>query len=110
MAPLAYLISLLFSLPAIAYAIRSGWLRPILKTALLLTPPGLVWDWVMTSYLGVWIFNEGEVMGIWLFGLPLEEYLFFVVVTMAVSSVALAMGKKVILGHSDPILATAHIR
>lgn len=39
----------------------------------------LVWDYFKTSY-GVWGFNPEYVLGIYLFGLPLEEILFFITV------------------------------
>lgn len=42
----------------------------------------LVWDYIFT-YKNVWSFNDDYIMGIKLFGLPLEEMLFFVTVPFA---------------------------
>ncbi len=39
----------------------------------------LVWDYFKTKY-GVWGFNESYIIGLKLFGLPLEEILFFITV------------------------------
>ncbi|MCS6934135.1 MAG: lycopene cyclase domain-containing protein [Chitinophagales bacterium] len=42
----------------------------------------LVWDYFKTRY-GVWGFNDRYILGVKLFGLPLEEILFFVTVPYA---------------------------
>ena len=42
----------------------------------------IVWDIFFTAW-GVWSFNPGFVVGIYFFGLPLEEYLFFLFIPYA---------------------------
>jgi len=42
----------------------------------------LVWDYFKTRY-GVWSFNDKYIIGIRALGMPLEEYLFFIVVPYA---------------------------
>ena len=42
----------------------------------------LVWDYFKTKY-GVWSFNDKYIIGIKTFGMPLEEYLFFIAVPYA---------------------------
>jgi lycopene cyclase domain-containing protein len=42
----------------------------------------LIWDYFKTKY-GVWSFSDRYVVGIRFFGMPIEEYLFFIVVPYA---------------------------
>lgn len=42
----------------------------------------LVWDWIFTL-TGVWSFNADYILGVYFFGLPLEEILFFITVPFA---------------------------
>ncbi len=51
---------------------------PCLLTALFF----LLWDGVFTA-LGVWSFNPDYVIGVFLFGMPLEEFLFFICIPFA---------------------------
>ncbi len=51
---------------------------PALVTALFF----VIWDVFFTA-LGVWSFSPGFVVGIYFFGLPLEEYLFFIFIPYA---------------------------
>ena len=51
---------------------------PALVTALFF----VIWDIFFTAW-GVWSFNPGFVVGIYFFGLPLEEYLFFIFIPYA---------------------------
>ncbi len=42
----------------------------------------IIWD-IFFTVKGVWSFNPGFVIGMYLFGLPLEEYLFFLLIPYA---------------------------
>lgn len=58
-----------------------AWLPSLLATCIIAIP-FLIWDAVFTSY-GYWGFNPRYNLGIEFFGLPIEEYLFFIVVPFA---------------------------
>jgi lycopene cyclase domain-containing protein len=59
----------------------SLWRTPkaLAKTLALVSVPYWIWDIAATAR-GHWFFNDRYVLGLWLAGLPLEEYLFFPVV------------------------------
>ena len=50
--------------------------------ALVIAVPFLIWDVLFTSW-GFWGFNKDYLIGVEFLGLPLEEYLFFIVVPFA---------------------------
>lgn len=51
----------------------------------------LVWDYFKTKY-GVWSFNDKYIIGIKAFGMPLEEYLFFIAVPYACTFIYESIG------------------
>mgnify|MGYP001580350402 CR=1 FL=1 len=61
---------------------------------------GIPWDyWAIQTR--IWEFPRENIVGIWIAGIPLEEYLFLVFVTMLISTITL------ILKHRLPNLIEA---
>ncbi|MCS6819450.1 MAG: lycopene cyclase domain-containing protein [Chitinophagales bacterium] len=67
----------------------------------------LIWDYFKTKY-GVWSFNPKYVVGIYLWGMPLEEYLFFLTIpyacTFIYETVAYFIKKNFIPAFSSTLL------
>lgn len=59
-------------------AFYKNWIA-LFKAIALVAIPFLVWD-ILFTHFGIWGFNEAYTSGIYLFGLPLGEYLFFIVI------------------------------
>lgn len=69
----------------------------------------IVWDVIFTD-LGVWGFNEVYLIGFYIFGLPIEEWLFFVTVPFAsvfIYECVLFFFKRNLLGNSPKYIAAA---
>jgi lycopene cyclase domain-containing protein len=68
----------------------------------------LVWDYFKTKY-GVWQFNEDYIIGLKFFGLPIEEYLFFLTVpyacTFIYEAVLLFLKKRILPNAIKPAVA-----
>ena len=53
-----------------------------IKANILVTIPFLIWDELFTRY-GVWGFTNKHIIGVYLFSLPIEEILFFIITKLA---------------------------
>lgn len=53
--------------------------RSLVKAILAVAVPFWIWDVIVTAR-GHWSFNEAHVIGLNILGMPIEEWLFFVVV------------------------------
>tara|TARA_R110001583_G_scaffold10179_8_gene47354 strand:- start:1591 stop:2292 length:702 start_codon:yes stop_codon:yes gene_type:complete len=58
------------------------WWKPVFLSILIVAIPFLIWDITFTKY-EVWGFNPAYYLGITIFGLPLEEILFFICIPYA---------------------------
>jgi len=93
---LAYLVSMVIAtLPLIAYGLSRKKYRNILAiVGLLGLPIGFIWDYVSVNVLSLWSFNPSKITGIWIFGLPIEEYMFFVLTSMMTATVTLLISER----------------
>jgi lycopene cyclase domain-containing protein len=53
---------------------------------------GVPWDLTSSGYFHTWSWNKETLMGIWIGPLPLEEYLFMVLLPMMLIGAALIFG------------------
>ena len=71
-----YLILLVvFTVPFSAVAFKY-YGKKLFMVTLYTFPLGVFWDWLAASYLHIWTWNPQYIVGIRFIGLPLEEYLF----------------------------------
>ncbi len=55
---------------------------------------GLVWDWVACK-TGVWRYNSAETLGLWIDGLPVEEFIgFYIFGTLLIVGVSLLILRR----------------
>ncbi|MEZ6330470.1 MAG: lycopene cyclase domain-containing protein [Candidatus Saccharimonadales bacterium] len=82
-----YLFNLLVFLPVLVLSFTTDvkphrHVRGLLAGFLLVSVPFMLWD-IWAAQAGHWGFNEAYITGPYLFGVPLEEYLFFITVPFA---------------------------
>ena len=93
----AYLATIVvFTFPFVAYGLsRRRFRKVLLIVAAVGIVIGAVWDNIATNLLKLWFFNPDTIVGLpQLLGLPLEEWLFFIFVSMAVATVTLKLQEK----------------
>ncbi len=98
--PVYLIYLLLFFAPPVLVL---GWLlrkeigdfrRTILWSLLFVYTIGLLWDW-LSCRTGVWRYDSAETLGIWLDGLPVEEFLgFYVLGTLLMDGAILLILKR----------------
>jgi len=93
---LAYLATIaVFTFPFVAYGLTQRRYRKVLLAAAIVgIVIGGIWDSIGTHLLKIWSFNPDTIIGLWLLGLPIEEWLFFIFVSMAVATVALKIREQ----------------
>ena len=93
-----YLISLLIvTVPMITYGMFKckDYRKTIVGVGLAWIVIGGLWDCISTNILRLWSFNPNTVIGVWIFGLPLEEWMFFPLSTMAIATVTLLISDRI---------------
>lgn len=63
--------------------------------ALLVSVP---WD-VISIQERIWFFETPHILGVWLLGLPIEEWLFIIIVTALFASITLVLDAKLAKHH-----------
>ena len=93
---LEYLASMMIAaLPFITYGLlRKRYRKTLTIVGLLAIPIGFIWDYISVNVLQLWAFNQAKIIGIWIFGLPLEEYMFFVLTSMMTATVTLSISER----------------
>ena len=86
-----YLLTLaVFAIPLTVYGVYRKDFRPtVLQVGILGTVIGAVWDWIAVNVLMLWSFNPKTILGIWILCLPLEEWLFFPLLSMSLATLTL---------------------
>ncbi len=98
--PLSYLawIGIFVVIPLVAlWIFNFSYFKEHIKVFLLAIIGSIIfsfpWDFIAVKEQ-IWLFEEPYILGIWLAGLPLEDWLFFVLVTVLFTSVTLLFWKK----------------
>jgi lycopene cyclase domain-containing protein len=80
---LEYLIVMLaFTLPFICFAVYKKRLAALGSSAAIGLAIGIPWNLISAGYFHTWSWNENTIIGLWIGPLPLEEYLFMILVPM----------------------------
>jgi len=80
---LAYLaFMLVFTLPLILFAVYRRRFKALGLAAIMGLVIGVPWDTMSAGIFQTWFWNKEQLIGVWIGWLPLEEYLFMVLVPM----------------------------
>ncbi|MFQ5890203.1 MAG: lycopene cyclase domain-containing protein [Gemmatimonadota bacterium] len=92
-------LAVCFALPAALI----GWLgrgllrryqRPLIWCFLFVFTGGALWDWIAVR-TGVWRYDSAPTLGVWIDGLPIEEFLgFYILGTLLIGVVSLVVGRR----------------
>ena len=86
---------LLFTLPQVLYGFsKKQFRRTLIYSGVIGVVVGGFCDYMSVNWLKLWSFNPDTLIGVWFFGLPLEEWMFFPLVSMSVTTVSLSIAKK----------------
>jgi len=95
----AYFLIIFFAVPAagLGWYVRKeilAYKRTALWCLIFVYTAGWLWDWL--SYrTGVWRYDSAPTLGIWIDGLPAEEFIgFYLLGTLLITCVILALRKK----------------
>lgn len=83
------IIMLVFTIPFILYALYKRLFKVLGLAGILGLAIGVPWDLISAGYFQTWYWNKSTLIGIMIGPLPLEEYLFMILVPMMVIGAAL---------------------
>jgi lycopene cyclase domain-containing protein len=94
------LVMLVFTLPFILFALYKRHFSALGLAAVMGLVIGVPWDTISAGFFHTWFWNQKTLIGLMIGPLPLEEYLFMMLVPMMLVGAALAF--KVNLYESAP--------
>ena len=90
-----YLMTMLaFTVPFLVTSIHKRRIKSYIRALALLFVFGVVWDSISVAVFHLWYWNVNSLIGVWIGYLPLEEYLFIILVPIAVLEVFFLMQRK----------------
>jgi len=98
------IIMLIFMLPFISFAVYKKRFRALILAGIMGLVIGVPWDTISACYFHTWSWNEDTLTGIWIGGLPLEEYLFMVLVPMMLIGAALIFKIELHVSSREKVL------
>jgi len=76
------IIMLIFTLPFISFAAYKRRFKALILAGIMGLVIGVPWDMISVHCFQTWSWRKDTLIGVWIGGLPLEEYLFIVLVPM----------------------------
>jgi lycopene cyclase domain-containing protein len=75
-------LMLIFTVPFIAFAVHKRRIAALGQAAVMGLMIGVPWDTISAGYFHTWFWRRTGLLGIWIGPLPIEEYLFMMLVPM----------------------------
>jgi len=72
---------------------RRRYLKIVSVSSLICLVFGVLWDYSILVLWNIWSFNPDRTLPLWIWGLPVEEWLFAVVVGSAITCVTLLLAE-----------------
>jgi len=83
------ILMLIFTVPFISFAVYKRRITALGQAAAIGLVIGVPWDTIAAGYFHTWFWSRTALLGIWIGPLPIEEYLFMMLVPMMLIGAAL---------------------
>jgi lycopene cyclase domain-containing protein len=83
------IVMLVFTVPFILYTLYRRRFSALGLSALMGLVIGVPWDLISAGFFHTWSWAKSTLIGVWILGLPLEEYFFMMLVPMMLVGAAL---------------------